>query len=174
MTAARLDSSMVRRVVTISDDSLQAIPAQERRLHLRAHVYWQSLRSEDAMPDIAEFDWLLLDDRGSQSFLVTTPSAEGGACIERIGYDLVEEAQLTRDHARLAELPPGSLLHRVLAGTTLRQATAEPVLAEGHYVGPGGALKQYRVALLPLAGGSVRGQFIYGTVSWTENRIKLQ
>lgn len=174
MTAARLSSSMVRRLVPISDDSLQAIPAQERRLHLRAHVYWQSLRSEGAMPDIAEFDWLLLDDRGSQSFLVTNPSAESGACIERIGSELVDEAQLGADEARLGELPPGSLLNRILVGTTLRQAIAEPVLAEGHYVGPNGSLKQYRVALLPLAHGALRGRYVYGTVSWSEDRMALQ
>jgi hypothetical protein len=165
---ARLTADMVVRRTPLNDETLADTPARERRMHLRAHDYWRSLCIDGRPPRHRDFDWIVLDDRGSRSFLCSVVESDKGARIEHVGAELMREGRLEAGVRGLADLPPGSLLHRVLAGATLFEASAEPVMVEGHYLGPGGALKQYRAALLPLVAEDGTGRYVFGTVSWSE------
>lgn len=146
---------------------------RERRIHARAYDYWRMLRLGNEFPDVADFDPLLLDDRGMQSFLIDFSQSLNRPIVRLIGPTLRDECGLKSDTVAVADVPPGSLLGQIVAQFADVLANRAPVSVEAEFITLRRTKAAYRGVLLPLSSNGVYLDFMYGVISWRETEITV-
>ncbi len=141
--------------------------ADERRLHARAFNYWATLQRGRSLPRPTDLDLATLGGFAPNSVLLAIAIGSGAPTLRFVGPRLRAQDRLATDVA-LADVPPGSLVARLVARVPEVIAARAPVgFSDEFAVSPGSELL-CRGVLMPLASDGETIDLIHGVVSWKE------
>ena len=142
---------------------------EERRLHLRAANYWQSLAAAGLPVRLDRFKGRGLENDFSHCFLLDLAQSEPR--LAHVGPVLTDEAGLTGTPVALAEVAEDSLLAQFASRFAEVLESEAPVTAEYDFVTPAGYCVSCRGALLPLSSDGERIDHVFGAVSWKSEKV---
>ncbi|WP_314371815.1 hypothetical protein [Sphingomonas paucimobilis] len=152
----------------LGDDVLFGLAGVERRLHARAYHHWVSLLGDAPYPLIDALDPQGIADFAANSVLLDFRGGEDDPTIAYIGGALREECSETPMPMRVTDLPPGSLLSRMIGHYPQLLASKAPAGFEAEFVNSRGRTTLYRAILLPYSSTGQTIDFIHGVVNWKE------
>ncbi len=150
------------------EDVLFGLAGVERRLHARAYHHWVSLLGDAPYPLIDALDPRGIADFAANSVLLDFRDGEGDPAIAYIGEALREECGAVAMPARVADLPPASLLSRMIGHYPPILSSKAPAGFEAEFVNDRGRTTLYRAILLPYSSTGQAIDFIHGVVNWKE------
>lgn len=128
------------------------IVAGDRRLTMRLMGIWQGLRyGKTACAPAAEFFASVPSDLWTDCCVLTRGSDKAWE-VTRIGETIARRSGIHGDKARIADLPPDSLLAIAVRELDDAVKSGAPILGEGEGQDEEGHPALYRSILLPLAG----------------------
>ena len=140
----------------------------ERRMHVRAYNHWVSLLKGRSCPPIDELDPGSIADFGAHSVLLDFSTGLDDPGIAFLGRALREECELGDNIARIAQVPPRSLLSRLTDHYLQIIANRAPIGFEAEFVGGRGRTTLYRGILMPFSSDGETIDYIYGVINWKE------
>lgn len=158
-----------RRGAGAPEERMFDLGGDERRMHVRAYNYWVSLLKGRSFPSIADLEPETIADFGAHSVLIDFAPALEDPRIAYLGRALREECGLLGEIARIADVPPRSLLSRLTDQYQQILANRAPIGFEAEFIGARGRTTLYRGILMPFAAaGAERIDYIYGVINWKE------
>lgn len=158
-----------RRGAGAPEERMFDLGGDERRMHVRAYNHWVSLLKGRAFPSIADLEPATIADFGAHSVLIDFTSGLGDPRIAYLGRALRDECGLRGEIARIADVPPRSLLSRLTDQYQQILANRAPIGFEAEFIGARGRTTLYRGILMPFAAaGAERIDYIYGVINWKE------
>ncbi len=164
-----LDASDVIEAEAGGGDALFELGGDERRMHVRAYNHWVSLLKGRPFPAIADLDPAKAADFGANGVLLDFAQDVDDPAIVYLGEKLAGECALDGTIARVADVPPRSLLSRLTDHHLQIIANRAPVGFEAEFVSMRGRTTLYRGILMPFSSaddGTI--DFIYGVINWKE------
>jgi hypothetical protein len=150
------------------DDRMFDLGGDERRMHVRAYNHWVSLLKGEPFPAIADLHPAAIEDFGPNSVLLDFQGTIEDPLIVYLGDSLREECGITGEPARIADVPPRSLLSRLTDHYLQIIANRAPIGFEAEFVSNRGRTTLYRGILMPFSSNGEAIDFIYGVISWKE------
>lgn len=141
--------------------------ADERRIHVRAYNHWAALLRGRAFPAVADFD-PAVPDFAPNGVLLTLAAGDIAPGLRYVGERLRAEAGLAVKEASLADVPPGSLLARLIERCSVVLERHAPVGFEAEFVSLRGLRTLYRGILMPLSDNGRTVDAVYGVINWKE------
>ena len=158
-----------RRGAGAPEERMFDLGGDERRMHVRAYNHWVSLLKGRAFPSIADLEPATIADFGAHSVLIDFTSGLDDPRIAYLGRALRDECGLRGEIARIADVPPRSLLSRLTDQYQQILANRAPIGFEAEFIGARGRTTLYRGILMPFAAaGAERIDYIYGVINWKE------
>ncbi len=150
-------------------EALFELGGDERRMHVRAYNHWVSLLKGRPFPSIADLDPARAADFGANGVLLDFAQDVDDPRIVYLGDKLARECALVGPIARVADVPPRSLLSRLTDHHLQIIANRAPVGFEAEFVSTRGCTTLYRGILMPFSSSDDdRIDFIYGVINWKE------
>lgn len=143
----------------------------ERRLTMRAYLYWQSLLNGRLFPSVADLDPRAVESFSDQSILLDFTQGPEAPILRFVGKSLREESGIEQGVLNPADIPTRSLISRLTAHHLEIHANLAPVGFEAEFESPRGVLTKYRGILLPLSDDGQTINFMYGVVSWKDEAL---
>jgi hypothetical protein len=141
--------------------------ADERRLHARAFNHWATLQRGRSLPRPADLDLQTLGGFAPNSVLLAIALGSGAPSLRFVGPRLRAQDRLG-PQARLVDVPPGSLVARLVARVPEVLAARAPVGFADEFAASPGSELLCRGVLMPLASDGETIDLIHGVVSWKE------
>ncbi|MGJ3629716.1 hypothetical protein AB5I41_28065 [Sphingomonas sp. MMS24-JH45] len=118
---------------------------------------------------IADLNPASIADFGANSVLLDFSDGLDNPAIQFLGRALREECGMTGEEvARIADVPPRSLLSRLTDHYLQIIANRAPIGFEAEFVGTRGQATAYRGILMPFSSDGATIDFIYGVINWKE------
>ena len=127
----------------------EPIGQDERRMLMRAHATWSSLRRAEDFPAIAALDMAELADFSDHAVLLDFSGGIENPVIAFLGRELAAECGHATPIRRLSDIPGTSLLSRIADHYVQILAYQAPVGFEAEFVNQSGRTMLYRGMLLP-------------------------
>lgn len=158
-----------RRGAGAPEERMFDLGGDERRMHVRAYNHWVSLLKGRAFPSITDLEPETIVDFGAHSVLIDFASGLDDPRIAYLGRALRDECGIGGEIARIADVPPRSLLSRLTDQYQQILANRAPIGFEAEFIGARGRTTLYRGILMPFAAaGAERIDYIYGVINWKE------
>lgn len=145
-----------------------AIGQAERRMQLRAHALWASLRGEQTLPPIAALDIGAASEFSSHAVLLDFSSGIENPALAHLGDALAGECGDPASIHRLSDAPENSLLARIAENYVRILALQSPVGFEAEFASRAGHTMLYRGMLLPFADEVGAISHVLGVINWKE------
>lgn len=144
----------------------------ERRLTMRAYLYWQTLLNGRLFPSVADLDPQAVESFSDQSILLDFTQGPETPVLRFVGKSLREEGGLEQGNLSPIDIPTRSLISRLTAHYMEIHANLSPVGFEAEFESPRGVMTKYRGILLPLSDDGHTINFMYGVVSWKDETLQ--
>lgn len=144
------------------------VTVKERRLQVRAHVYWLSLRGEDDVPSIEKLDLQQEGEFRPYSILLDVRDGPDNPALVYLGDAIARECGISRDIRYIHEAPAQSLLAQLGAQTGKAVGADAPIAFEAEFINQRGAEILSRGLLMPFAAASGSPDYIYAVINWKE------
>jgi hypothetical protein len=146
----------------------EAIGQDERRMQLRAHAHWSSLRRNHAFPPIRDLRLDEVSEFADHAVLLDFSLGIENPGIAFLGDRLAEECANPTLIRRLSDIPGSSLLALIADHYVQILAFQAPVGFEAEFVNRHGRTMLYRGMLLPFADGDGAISHVLGVLNWKE------
>lgn len=143
----------------------------ERRLTMRAYLYWQSLLRGRLFPSVADLDPQAVASFSDQSILLDFTQGPEAPILRFVGRALREEGGIEQGALSPVDVPTRSLISRLTAHYMEIHANLSPVGFEAEFESPRDVMTKYRGILLPLSDDGQTINFMYGVVSWKDEAL---
>ncbi len=143
----------------------------ERRLTMRAYLYWQSLLRGRLFPSVADLDPQAVASFSDQSILLDFTQGPEAPILRFVGRALREEGGIEQGVLSPVDVPTRSLISRLTAHYMEIHANLSPVGFEAEFESPRDVMTKYRGILLPLSDDGQTINFMYGVVSWKDEAL---
>lgn len=144
----------------------QLAGSEERRMQVRAYNHWVSLLGGRELPSIDELDYAELTDFADNSLLIDFTSGPDNPALPYVGAAIGEESGLSETAQTVAQVPPRSLLSRVIGHCPRMIAGRVPFGFESEFDNARGETLFCRGVLLPFSSDGETIDFVYGVVTW--------
>lgn len=146
----------------------------ERRMQVRAYNFWLGLAPQGELPAIEDLQPEQLDDLGPNSVLLDLTLGRENPSILFIGDRLAQACGHGDEIFAAGDVPSRSLLARITEHGLEVVANRAPVGFDAEFVDAEGRQILYRSILLPFSSNGRAIDFIFGVISWKENRDGAQ
>ena len=147
---------------------------QERRLHLRAFRYWESLREGREWPSLKDMSQEALHDFRHRSLLIDVSPADGPV-IRYVGEDFNQRlGGRVEAGTAYSDIPEGSFLKHVADEYHEAMARYSAIYYEGEVLEPGNIKVSYRGSFMPLSDDGENIRFLYSVVGWQLDEEPLE
>jgi hypothetical protein len=146
----------------------EAIGQDERRMQLRAHAHWSSLRRNHAFPLIRDLRLDEVSEFADYAVLLDFSHGIEDPDVAFLGDRLAEECANPTPIRRLSDIPGSSLLALIADHYVQILAYQAPVGFEAEFVNRRGRTMLYRGMLLPFADGDGAISHVLGVLNWKE------
>lgn len=151
----------------------EAIGQDERRMQVRAYNHWAGQLGERMFPLIDDLDPANLPDFGPYSVLLDFTAGIENPAVQFLGERLAQECGGHGAITHLSDVPPRSLLSRIIDHYMQILANQAPIGFEAEFVNQRGVEILYRGILLPYSSNDETIDFIYGVINWKEMADQL-
>ena len=138
----------------------------ERRLHVRAFDYWQSLRKGRPCPSIHELEPDKIAAFGTNSVLLDFSRSAANPGVTFIGRALREECGVLYGIRSVADVPERSLLSRLTEACGQILERKSPLKLEDSFLNHKDETISFRGILMPLSSDGQTIDFVYGVINW--------
>ena len=142
-------------------------PHVEKRLHLRAYRYWESLLDGREFPALVDLKPDGIGEFRDKSFLIDFVDSYDSPVLRFVGAAITEAMDAVDHQGRpIASVPVNSLLGRLTDHYMEVLANRAPIGFEAEYFDDDGREVRYRGILMPLSDDNETIHFIYGVMNW--------
>ena len=146
----------------------EPIGQEERRMQMRAHAIWSTLRENEAFPPIAALNATDMADFADQAVLLDFSAGIENPAIAFLGAGLAEECGAEAPIRHLSDIPGTSLLSRVAGHYVQILAYQAPIGFQAEFVNRHQRTTLYRGMLLPFGDADGVISHVLGVLNWKE------
>jgi hypothetical protein len=140
----------------------------ERRMSVRAYLYWASLLQGRNFPSVADLDAMEVQEFRDNSVLLDFSRDIEQPIIRYAGTKLRDDAGISLVDVRPADVPGRSLISRLTDHYLEIIANRAPVGFEAEFINRHHKTILYRGILMPLSDDGYTINFIFGVMSWCD------
>jgi hypothetical protein len=140
----------------------------ERRMSVRAYLYWASLLQGRSFPSVTDLDAMEVQEFRDNSVLLDFSRDVEQPTIRYVGAMLRDDAGVSLIDVRPADVPGRSLISRLTDHYLEIIANRAPVGFEAEFTNRQNKNILYRGILMPLSDDGYTINFIFGVMSWRD------